>query len=215
MEKKRKLLSPYPAVLFGVYLAAWIVLAVGVNNREDWLLENVLVFLGIPAAIWGYRNGIISDLSLALIMVFIFFHSIGAHYTYSEVPAGRIVSGFFHWQRNCYDRFVHFLFGLFLTLPVLELLRVRVQATRGWLYFILFCIIATAGICYELIEWGAAAVFGKGTGEAYVGAQGDIWDAQKDVSLKLIGCLVAMVVIFIYEKRHTVHRLDSFIGNRA
>ena len=48
---------------------------------------------------------------------------------------------------------------------------------------------------YELIEWAAAVVFGGDLGIAYVGAQGDPWDAQKDMSLAAVGAMLATAAI--------------------
>ncbi|MGH8239464.1 MAG: DUF2238 domain-containing protein [Steroidobacteraceae bacterium] len=56
----------------------------------------------------------------------------------------------------------------------------------------------------ELIEWGAALVVGGDLGQAYLGTQGDEWDAHKDMALAALGALISMCVtagINIYLQR--------------
>ena len=47
---------------------------------------------------------------------------------------------------------------------------------------------------FELIEWAAAEFFGGDLGVAYLGTQGDIWDAHKDMGLASLGALIAMCI---------------------
>jgi len=47
--------------------------------------------------------------------------------------------------------------------------------------------------CYELIEWQAAIWTAPEQGEAFLGTQGDVWDTQKDMTMALIGSLVAQL----------------------
>ncbi|MBT8096175.1 MAG: DUF2238 domain-containing protein, partial [Woeseia sp.] len=99
------------------------------------------------------------------------------------------------WDRNHYDRIVHFLWGLFLTYPIREIV-LRVSRARGfWAYLLPFLIVISTSTIYELIEWLAALVFGEGLGIAFLGTQGDIWDAQKDMALALFGSFVATLLI--------------------
>ena len=48
---------------------------------------------------------------------------------------------------------------------------------------------------YELIEWAVADVFFKEQGAAYLGTQGDIWDAQKDMFLATLGAVLATTIV--------------------
>jgi putative membrane protein len=45
-----------------------------------------------------------------------------------------------------------------------------------------------------MLEWGVAMVFGADMGQAYLGTQGDEWDAQKDMALATLGGLLAMLL---------------------
>ena len=151
----------------------------------------------------------LSRLSYTLIFLFLCLHAVGSHYTYSEVPydawikalTGRSLNEAMGWERNHFDRLVHFLYGLLLAYPMRELF-LRVANARGfWGYFLpLDMTLATSAI-YELVEWAAAEIFGGDLGAAYLGTQGDIWDAQRDMALASIGALIAMLLTALINYR--------------
>ena len=129
-------------------------------------------------------------------------HTIGAHYTYSLVPydawcealTGRTLASFTGWERNHFDRLVHFSYGLLLAYPAREIF-LRVADVRGfWGYFLPLDVVMATSMLYELIEWGAASLFGGELGAAYLGTQGDPWDAHKDMALATLGAIVAMLI---------------------
>ena len=98
------------------------------------------------------------------------------------------------WERNNFDRVVHFCYGLLLAYPIREVF-LRVASLRGfWGYFFPLDITMSTSMLYELIEWGAAAIFGGDLGQAYLGTQGDVWDAHKDMALASLGALIAMLI---------------------
>lgn len=193
--------SRYPLWLLGLYLLWWSVLAIAPWYREDWLLENALVFVGLPVVVAVHRR--LSRAALTALFVFFMLHAVGAHYTYSEVPYdawaeaafGRSVSDLFGFERNHFDRLVHFLYGLLVTPAAIELLDARVRQRGGWRFLVPFTFMASHSVIYEVIEWGAAEVFGGDLGQAYLGTQGDVWDAQKDSALALAGALVAVIFV--------------------
>lgn len=183
-------------------LAVWL-LAAGVAgiapwSREDWLLENALVPVALSAlAAFRFSHPAVrlSQTACIALFVFLLLHEIGAHYTYSLVPY-RGWARALGWplsaqvSRNHFDRAVHLAYGLLLAQPVSEILATRcglhgrvLQATTvAWLAF--------GSMFYELIEWGAATVFGGDLGVTYLGTQGDPWDTQKDMVLALSGSLL-------------------------
>jgi putative membrane protein len=108
-------------VALGCYAVFWIALAVHSVDRSDWFLENLLVFATASVLIPTYRRFQLSNLSYALILVFLAFHAVGAHYTYAKVPAGFWLMDWLHLKRNHYDRVIHFAFGLLLLYPVTPL----------------------------------------------------------------------------------------------
>jgi putative membrane protein len=152
-----------------------------------------------------YRRFPLSRTSYLLIFLFLCLHTVGAHYTYSEVPYdawwsalfGTTLNGQLGWQRNNFDRVLHFAYGLLLVYPVRELF-LRVAGVRGfWGYFLPFDLTMSTSMIYELIEWGAAVVFGGELGQSYLGTQGDEWDAHWDMALASLGAAVSIGITFL------------------
>lgn len=187
------------AVLFAVI---WTALAISPLYRDDWMLENLLaiVFVAFLALTW--RRFPLSRISYTLIFLFLCLHEVGAHYTYAEVPYNEWTEALFGtpfneimgWQRNHFDRLVHFSYGLLLAYPVREMF-LRIASVRGfWGYFLPLDLTMSTSMIFELFEWGAATLFGGDLGMAYLGTQGDVWDAHKDMALASLGALIAMCV---------------------
>jgi putative membrane protein len=164
----------------------------------------------------------LSNVSYTLIFVFHCLHTIGSHYTYSLVPYdqwarkvfGSTLNSWFGFQRNNFDRLVHLCFGLLLAYPVRELF-MRVAGARGfWSYYLPLDLTMSLSMLYELIEWAAATTLGGELGQAYLGTQGDPWDAQKDMALATLGALICMcVVAFInwkFDRNFGAEIRDSF-----
>lgn len=192
----------YPIILFALLTVLAGIMAIGPHDRADWLLENVLLFAGVGVLIATRRALPLSRVSYTLIFVFMCLHTIGAHYTYSLVPYdawfetlfGRTLSSMTGWERNHFDRLVHFLYGFLLAYPAREVF-LRVADVRGfWGYYLPLDVVMATSMIYELIEWAAAAYFGGELGTAYLGTQGDQWDAQKDMALASLGGLLAMLI---------------------
>jgi putative membrane protein len=192
----------YPRVLFALLAALSTLLAIAPHDRADWVLENALLFGGVAVLIVTHKALPLSRVSYTLIFLFLCLHTVGAHYTYSLVPydawveslTGRTLSSVTGWERNHFDRLVHFSYGLLLAYPAREVF-LRVADVRGfWGYFLPLDVVMATSMLYELIEWGAASVFGGDLGVAYLGTQGDPWDAQKDMALATLGAIIAMLV---------------------
>jgi putative membrane protein len=177
-----------------VFAAIWTALAIAPRFREDWLLENLLTFIAVPAAVLGWRRFRFSDRAYVQATIFLVLHTIGSHYTYSEVPAGDWVRDAFGLARNHYDRLVHFAFGLLLLRPVRELGFWRGRPGRLAELGFSVAAVSLASVLYELIEWAVAAIADPAAKTAYLGTQGDEWDAQKDMGLALAGAILAAVL---------------------
>jgi putative membrane protein len=193
------------AVVFAVWFALW---AIHPHDLHDFVLEHVLT-VALVVFLWTTRRGFrLTNLSYSLIFLFMCLHVVGAHYTYALVPyedwIARLAGFFghpdfrlgslFNWQRNHFDRLVHFSFGLLTAYPVREIF-VRIARARGfWSYYLPLDVTISFSALYELLEWGVAVIFGGDTATTYLGTQGDVWDAQKDMALASLGGLIAMCV---------------------
>jgi len=195
-------------VLFVLLAILQAVCAIGPHDRADWLLENSLLYGAVAILAATRRKLPLSRVSYTLIFVFLCLHTVGAHYTYSLVPydawltslTGR--SGVLGSGRNHFDRLVHFSYGLLLTYPVREVF-LRVALVRGfWGYYLPLDVTMATSMIYEVIEWGAAEMLGGELGTAYLGTQGDPWDAQKDMALATLGGVIAMLVTLALNWRY-------------
>lgn len=196
-------------VAAAIYLVFWAALAISSSDRATWLIENALV-LGLAVLLWAVRRTFrFSDVSLYLILAFLTLHAVGSHFTYSEVPydawwsalTGNSLNEMFGWERNHFDRLVHFSYGLLLAYPIREFF-LRVVEVRGfWGYFLPLDVTLSTSALYELIEWGAAEIFGGDLGMHYLGTQGDVWDAHKDMALAALGALIAILFIVAINRR--------------
>lgn len=193
--------SRLPVYLFGAYAVFWAAMAIAPLYRFDWFLENLLVFATVPFLILQYRRRPLSDASYALIFVFYCLHTLGSHYTYSEVPAGFWVSDLLGLERNHYDRAVHFSFGLLLCYPLQEVVARSMRPRGNWALGIAVMIVCTCSLAYETMEWIVAAVVDPEAGLAFLGTQGDVFDAQKDSALAASGAIVTALVVLYARKR--------------
>jgi putative membrane protein len=191
----------YPAVLLAAFACVFAWLAIAPTYRQDWLLENMLVLAAILGLVATHRRFRFSNTSYTLIFLLFVLHEIGAHYTYSLVPydawlarLGWQPSEWFGFERNHYDRLVHFAYGLLMLRPAIELLHEVAPPTGVWRGILPCTFILSHSVIYELIEWAAAVVFGGDLGMAYLGTQGDEWDAQKDMACAATGALIATMV---------------------
>ncbi|HEX4912089.1 MAG TPA: DUF2238 domain-containing protein [Permianibacter sp.] len=185
------------AIAYGIF---WLALAWSPRYRQDWALENVLVLL-FAALLWHHRRRVpLSRTANGLIAAFLLLHAVGAHYTYSEVPYREWLHtlGFINdpGSRNHFDRLVHFCYGLLLAMPVRELCHRTLSLSPGLSYGLPLLLLSFGSTVYEWVEWGAAIMFGGDLGIAYVGSQGDPWDAQKDMLLATSGAVLGLSLTF-------------------
>src|SRR2546422_10913227 len=181
-------------VLLVWYAAVWVVTSIAPLDRHDWFLENLVVFAVMAVLMGTYRVFPLSDLSYLLITAFLTLHAIGAHYTYSNVPFGFWLQRTFGFARNPFDRVVHFSFGLLLAYPIREVF-LRVANARGfWAYYLPLDVTLAFSALYEIMEMVIATMVAPGTGDAWLGTQGDVWDPQKDMGLAALGALLCMCV---------------------
>ncbi len=193
----------YPKWLLAIFLVFFAITAINPLHPGDFLLEHVITVVFAIILLATRKPFPLSNISYTLIFVFMMLHTIGAHYTYAEVPYeewskaifGTGINEFFNFTRNHYDRLVHFSFGLLMAYPVREIF-LRIARVKGfWGYYLPLDVMAAFSMVYELMEWAVALVFGGELEMTYLGTQGDIWDAHKDMALAVLGALISMAAV--------------------
>ncbi len=186
-----------PIICLAIYGVVWAVMAIHPVYPADWRLENILAMLAVAFFVVTYRSFPLSNLSYIPLTIFMILHAVGAHYTYAETPIGDWMAPIFGWERNNFDRVVHLLFGLLLAYPVRELYY-RVIGSRGiWGIVLPLDLMISLSAIYELVEWGATVIVNPKAGMAFLGAQGDLWDAQKDMALAALGGAITMTITLV------------------
>lgn len=200
----------YALVLAGMLGLVVLVSAYGAHSMSTWLLENTPVALGVLSLWATYRLMPLSRVSYTLIFLFYCLHETGAHYTYAQVPydawwhslTGNTLNYQLGFERNHFDRLVHFSYGLLIAYPIREIF-IRLVSVRGfWGYFLPLDVTLSTSAFYELLEWATAAVVGSDASNDFLGSQGDIWDAQKDMALATLGATLSMTFIALITWRY-------------
>lgn len=189
-------------------LLNWLNSYVGNTDTANWILENTLVFLFLGFLTLSYKRFQFSDLSYLLICVYLCLHVYGSKYTYAENPFGYWIKEELDLSRNHYDRIVHFSFGFLLAYPMRELFLIWAKFPKWVAWTLPIEITLSVSAFYELIEWAVADVFFKAQGDAYLGTQGDIWDAQKDIFLAFIGAILATTIVSTIKKIRGFNRTE-------
>ncbi len=174
------------------YALVWTIAAIDPVKRDDWLIENLLVFAAVPALIFTYRRLPLSNAAYVLVFLFLVLHAAGAHYSYSEVPLGYWLKETLNLQRNHFDRLVHFSFGLLLAYPLREIFMRLLQPRGQWAGALAAAMIVAFSGFFEIVEGTVAQLVNPELGAAYLGTQGDVWDAQKDMALALFGAALVI-----------------------
>jgi len=185
-----------PHILFGAYLGWFAALAVNPYSREVWFAENLpmVIIVGLLAA--TYKRFAFSNTSYVLMSVLLFLHTAGGHYTFERVPFGA-VTDLFGFTRNHFDRIAHFSVG-FYAYPIAEFIfRKGYTRSKGLLAFTGVTAIFTVAAVYEIIEWWYAAAADPAAGIAFLGSQGDIWDAQRDMLADGLGSICASALFLL------------------
>lgn len=169
-------------------------------GRTSWLLEvgPGLAYAGVLAFI--YRRTPLSHWVYGGLFVHICILVYGGMYTYAKTPLGNWAMEAFGWHRNHYDRVGHLALGVFPAFTIRELLLRKTPLVRdGWLYFLVLSVVLAFAAFWELIEWWVVLLIASDTGQAFLGSQGDVWDAQWDMLLALVG---AAVVLPVFARAH-------------
>lgn len=187
----------FPKLLLAAYCMLFVVLAINPAERGTWVAENLPIVAITATLAVLYARGIrFSNLAYLLMSVLLFMHTIGGHYTFEKVPFAWF-NDLFGFKRNMYDRVAHFSVG-FYAFAILELTdRYQTIRSRAVAYLFPLCVIGTVAMAYELIEWVYAETAGGDAGAAFLGSQGDIWDAQKDMLADTSGAVFALLLYWL------------------
>ncbi len=183
------------AAVLAVFAASWI--------QPLWPLEQTLhsslTVIGLVALWWIDRRWGLGNGAFAAICGFIAIHCIAARWLYSNVPYDAWLQAALHWspnatfgwQRNHFDRLIHFLYGVCFTPALLQLARHAWPALRiGQAFTLAVMVVMCSSLAYEWLEWGIALLLSPEAAEAYNGQQGDMWDAHADMLLATLGSLL-------------------------
>jgi len=176
-------------LVYALYIVVWIIMAINPKYPQDWLIENVLIFIFFPFLFFMDKKHHYTLLSIIFLLIFASLHSLGSHYTYAEMEHFDVITQFFGFERNHFDRLVHFLFGLLTFRVLFEMITEGTNTVRTALLFT-FTMIVSISTVYELLEWLAVVILRPDLGMAFLGTQGDVWDAHKDTALAMAGALI-------------------------
>jgi putative membrane protein len=180
----------YPHILAVIFFIFFLILGLEPLDRSVWIVEVIPVVGVYLLLVFTYKNFQFSNTSYTLMAFWLFWHTVGGHYTFANVPFD-FITELFHFKRNHFDRIGHLVVG-FYAYPMAEFL-LRKNYTNKVLasLFGLFFIMSIAA-SYEIIEWAYAVIEGGNVGIEFLGSQGDIWDAQKDMLADTVGAIIAL-----------------------
>lgn len=189
-------------------LVIWAVSCVNLDSAKYFAMQHVPTVLAVVSLTIAERKQLIDRLGFSLITGFLLLHLLGARYLYSYVPYdawsqqifGVRITDYFGFERNHYDRLVHFCFGVLFVYPLWHFFE-RQLSLRGWWSAVLaICVVMAASAVYEIGEWVTALTFAPDWADAYNGQQGDAWDAQRDMALAGVGAIVAASLVGVFKK---------------
>ncbi len=181
-----------------VFTLVWANSIIGTTDVANWLIENTLTVISLLFLIITYKKYKFSIVSYFLLCVFLCLHVYGSKYTYAENPLGFYFQDVFHSPRNQYDRLVHFSFGLLPYYPMKECFSIWIKYPPRIAFFLPITLILSISALYEILEWLVADIFFPAEGDSYLGTQGDIWDAQKDMGIAFVGSCIAALPFYLF-----------------
>lgn len=216
----------HPKVLIAASALLMLASCLGAPYPEQMYLQHIPTVLALAALAVLARRRSLSDASFFCLTLFLLFHILGARYIYSYVPYDRWsrallgidLTSAFGFQRNHYDRVVHFAFGLLWVRPVREVCERWFQVPPKFARYTAVEFVLAFSLVYELFEWGLTMVLAPEDAAAYNGQQGDMWDAHKDMSLAFLGALLGLAGMAVkgdFTRRPTGRDLKTELGGAA
>lgn len=192
---KKEKHSCLPQVFLAIFVVGWVWSLFGPSDWLTWFLETCSFLIALPVIIGMHRKFPLTNITLLVLLLSGLMMCVGAYYTYAQVPLGFWLQDVFGFERNHFDRIGHFFQGVAPAMLFREVLlrHTDLKPGMGWLFFIVTCISLALSAGYELLEWAAVLIYGNGTQE-FLGMQGDIWDAQADMLMALMGAVSTLVL---------------------
>lgn len=179
-------------------------------GRLNWLLEVGPGLFELLVLALIYHRLPLSHFVYVGVFVHILVLTYGGYYTYALTPLGNWAMRTFDLARNHYDRVGHLALGFFPCFLTREvLLRCTPLERGGWLTFLVLSVILAVGAFWELIEWWTTLLVAGDVGTAFLGSQGDPWDAQWDMLLALVGAALGLLLLSRVHDR-SMQRVPSF-----
>jgi len=164
-------------------------------GRMSWALEVVPGLLEVAALAATFRRRPLSHLIYLTVFVHLLVLIYGGFYTYALTPLGNWAAHTFELSRNHYDRVGHVALGVFPVFLARELLLRTSPLGRGkWLFWLSVSLVFAFAAFWELLEWWVTLLVASDVGQAFLGSQGDVWDAQWDMLLALLGAMASLLV---------------------
>lgn len=194
--KMGKIKKYFPHLLLIIYIALFIVCAIHPKYFDVWVAENIPVVIVVLFLVFSFKFWRFSNLSYFFMSLWVFMHTIGWHYSFEFVPFD-FVNNIFWWERNMYDRIAHFIIWLY-AFPMMEYLWESWKVKDRWLLYTCWIAFMLAiAWAYEIFEWQYAIMADPKAWLAVLGSQGDIWDAQKDMTLDTLGAVLSVIIFHI------------------
>ena len=182
-------------IWLGVFLSVLVWSAIEPADRLTWWMEVIPALVGLVVLFMTRQRFPLTELVYLLILIHAVILMVGGHYTYAEVPLGDWLSDLSGGGRNNYDKLGHLAQGFIPAMIAREIMiRNDVVAAKGWLTFLLLCIVLAISAFYELVEWWAALVSSEAA-ESFLGTQGYVWDTQSDMLWALCGAILSLLTL--------------------
>ena len=172
----------------------------GASDVKVWWIEATSMFFIVALLGLTYKKFKFSNLAYLIIFIWCVLQIIGACYTFEKVPFD-FVNNLLGFKRNNYDRFAHFTIGVSSFLIAELVWRKKIVKSLKWAAFFGLIFIMALANFWELIEWTYAEIDGGSAGLAFLGSQGDIWDAQKDMLMDTLGAICGSLLFYFNFKK--------------
>lgn len=199
-------LNPFKKLSLLFVVSVFVITWINPRWPTEQALHSSLTVIGLIWLVWHTKKYSMKNLDFFLICFLIAIHSVAARWLYSNVPYDEWCRVLFNWspqeafgfERNHFDRLIHFLYGICFMPAVSNFIRVKNNISMRAALAIGLMLIMVSSLVYEWAEWGIALLMSPEQAEAYNGQQGDVWDAHMDMFLATLGA--ALTIPFLKNK---------------